>query len=170
MDSRRAVERTLVLRPDPPVRSLAIAGATVLAGAVLLVWSTDAGWPVGVTVLGVVAMVLGAVLAVAALLVHRRLSTTLTLGAEAYTIRRSGVTDTHRWADVAEVGRDPGGLVFRTRAGGRHLLVIPSGRRSAELDDISAEVAARLDDDRGYRPLEEVLAEPEPPADPAPSD
>lgn len=135
-----------------PVRALAIAAAAaVVAMVALLVWgASDA---VAVLVVGSVALVLAVALAVGALLLTRRLRTSVVLDPDAITIRQGGRTHSLAWAEVDEVGLRGRHLILAAKSGpGNDAAIMnPRTRSDPAFLAVVTAVRDRLDADRGYR-------------------
>ena len=140
-----------ILTAPPPVRALAIAAGLTVIGAGTLVLGSAFGWPVGVAVAGIVLLGLGVGLAVAALILTARARTVIRADDQQLTVLRSGRSESARWASIGEVLLVGPRLTLRDQQGRTALVVL---NRRARTDPafvaLSAEIARRLDADRGY--------------------
>ncbi len=139
---------TYVIKPRPPVRAFALSAILALLGAAVIVLSAEYGWPVGVLALGVVVLVLSVALVVLAFVARSRMAVTVEITDDGYVVREPGGVREGRWADVTKVTEAPGRLTFHSGDDRRFHLMAPGG--SGDLDRIAAEVARRLDVQRGY--------------------
>ena len=140
-----------ILTAPPPVRALAIAAALTVIGAGVVVLASAWGWPVGVAVAAIVLIVLGLGLAVAALVLTARARTVVRADDEQLTVVRAGRSDSVRWASIGEVTLVGPRLALHDQQGRTALAVL---NRRARTDPafmaLAAEIARRLDADRGY--------------------
>jgi hypothetical protein len=149
-----AREARFVLAPPPPVRALAIAAGLVVVGVVLLVLTSAYGWPVGVLVLAVVLAVLGVALALAALVLTRRIRSVVLSTPELITVEHGGARHELRWSEVGEVRVVGHRLVLSRKEGEGSVSVLnPRMRANPTFLALMNEVQQRLDADRGYSPL-----------------
>ena len=143
-----------VLKATPPVRPLAIGAGSVVVGAVLLVLWRGGALPVGLAVLGGVLMVLGILLAVAAVVLAARLRTEVSLDAGSIAVVRSGQRRSLPWSEVREVALAHPRLILRTDDPARALsLVNPRSPQDPRFQALLRGVQQRLDSDRGYQNL-----------------
>ena len=150
-----AREARFVLAPPPPVRALAIAAGLVVVGVVLLVLTSAYGWPVGVLVLAVVLAVLGVALALAALVLTRRIRSVVRSTPELITVEHGGARHELRWSEVGEVRVVGHRLVLSRKEGEGSVSVLnPRMRANPTFLALMNEVQQRLDADRGYSPLD----------------
>ena len=141
-----------VLRPRPPVRALALSGGLDIVGAVLIVVGSDAANPV-VAVIGVVVLVLGLALLVAALIGYRRFSTVVEIDDRGLVIRSAGKTARRRWNEINQVrAQDHHVYLWTDSDDGETLqIVCPQGSSDPEVRRLETTLARALDADRGYR-------------------
>lgn len=147
----RPVSQRFELTALPPVRALAIsAAAAVLAIVLLVVWGvTDL--PLLVLVLGIVVLVLALSLALAALLLTRRLRTSVLLTTDAITIIRGRRTESLAWGDVAEVALRGSRLSLVSRSGTASASVInPRTPSDSTFRSLTTALQQGLNADRGY--------------------
>lgn len=137
------------MAPAPPVRALAIAAGTVMVGAALAVAADSQRWWVGVTVLGVVLVVLGATLGAWALLAARRMRVRVLLDDTGFRVEGPGQQRSGSWAEITRVTRAAGRITLHQGEEQRVHLVVPRGG-SADLDALAADIAHRMDASRGY--------------------
>lgn len=145
---------TYVLTAGQPVRASAIGAGLDLVGAVLIVLGVDRSLP-ALMVIGIILFLLGVALAVAAAVVRHRLRTEVGIGTEEITICSAGRTATARWSDITGVTADAHAIYLARDSGDAPALKInsPRGATDPEFGRLSAELAERLDDNRGYRAL-----------------
>lgn len=149
-----AREARFVLAPPPPVRALAISAGLVVVGVGLLVLTSAYGWPVGVLVLAVVLAVLGVALAVAALVLSRRIRSVVLSTPDAITVEHAGDRRALRWSEVDEVKVVGHRLVLTRKEGEGTVSVLnPRMRANPTFLALMSEVQQRLDADRGYSPF-----------------
>ncbi len=133
-----------------PVRALAIsAGAAVVAIALIAVWTfTEA---VVALVLGLVVLILAVGLALVALLLTRRLRTSVVLDPRAISVRGRR-TQSLDWSEVEHVTLRGSRLTLTAKTGpGSNLVVVnPRAASDATFVSLVAAIRSRLDDDRGY--------------------
>ncbi len=143
-----------VLSAPPPVRALAISAALVVVGVGLLVATSAYGWPVGVLVVAVVLAVLGVALGLAALVVTRRVRSTVVTDAEQISVEHAGSTQSLRWAEI-DTARVVGHRLLISRKEGEGGVSVLNPRRRANPTFLAllTEVQHRLDTDRGYSPF-----------------
>lgn len=146
-----AREARFVLSAPPPVRALAIAAVLVVVGVALLVLTSAYGWPVGVLVLAVVLAVLGVALALSALLLTRRIRSTVRTTADQISIEHAGTTRSMPWAEIGGVRVVGHRLVLSAKEGEGQVSVLnPRRRANPTFLALMTEVQQRLDADRGY--------------------
>lgn len=149
-----AREARFVLAPPPPVRALAIAAGLVVVGVVLLVLTSAYSWPVGLLVLAVVLAVLGVVLALAALVLTRRIRSVVLSTPELISVDHAGARHELRWSEVGEVRVVGHRLVLSRKEGEGSVSVLnPRMRANPTFLALMTEVQQRLDADRGYSPF-----------------
>lgn len=158
-DSRRDASQGLpagttrhVLTPRPPFVGFAIAAVLSIAGAILIVVAASRGWSNGWIALFAVVLAFGIALALTATWSMFRMRLFVDLDAEGYHIHGAGQDRRGRWADVTKAALTETrsrltlyhGQVKRTH------IVRPGVGDPKEMDDLAADVARRLDADRGY--------------------
>lgn len=149
-----AREARFVLAAPPPVRALAIAGGLVVVGVVLLVLTSAYGWAVGVLVLSIVLVVLGVGLALAALILTRRIRSVVLSRPDTITVEHGRDRHELRWSEVGEVRVVGHRLVLSRKEGQGSVSVLnPRMRANPTFLALMSEVQQRLDADRGYSPL-----------------
>jgi len=144
------------LRSDVVVRALAIASGSALLGAVLVVLWAARSLTVVLLVVGLLLLVFGVALALAAVLAHRRLRQTVVLTDNGISVRARGRTRTVPWADVRHVNLQGVQLVLELADGEGEPLQVTNPRRSSEsaFSELLAQITVRLDANRGYRKFE----------------
>ena len=139
---------TYVIKPRPAVRAFALSALLALLGAAVVLLAAENAWPTAVLALGVAVLVLAVGLIVLALVARSRMAVTVELTDEGYLVREPSGVREGVWSEVTKVTEAPGRLTFHAGDEKRFHLVSPAG--SGELDRIAAEVARRLDVNRGY--------------------
>ncbi len=141
-----------VLKPRPPSRGYAIAAVLSLAGAVLIVIAAAQGWANGWIALFAVILAFGIALALTATWSMIRMRLYVDLDAEGYHIHGAGQDRRGSWAKVtkAALTETRSRLTLYHGQVGRTHIVRPGVGDPQEMDDLAADVARRLDADRGY--------------------
>lgn len=143
-----------MLNATPPVRPLAIGAGLVVVGAALLVWWRAAALPVGLAVVGGLLMVLGVLLAVAAVVLAAKLRTEVSLDARFITVVRSGQRRSVPWSEVQKVTVSHPRLSVQTEDPATGLSVVnPRSPQDPRFLALLQQIQQRLDADRGYRKL-----------------
>jgi hypothetical protein len=148
-------ESEFVLTAPLPVRSLAIsAGAAVIAAA-MIVLGNSLDLPQFIVIVGVGLMIFAVLLAVVALVLTRRLHTTLILDATSITILNGRRRQVLPWSMIEVVRRQRSRLLLITKPeGGRDVTVFnPRAESDAMFAALIAEIQKRLNTDRGYRQI-----------------
>lgn len=135
------------------MRAFAVSALLALAGSFLMVGSDMWGWHIAVTIAGGVLMAAGFALLAAALLAGRRGRVQVVLSDEGFRIVEPAGVRAGRWSDVTRVTEAPGRLTFHEGTDARVHLVAPPGQAES-LRKLGVEVSKRLDNHRGYRPLD----------------
>ena len=147
----RPTARRFDLSAVPPLRALAIsAGAALVAIVALVVWGqTDL---LLVLILGLAVLLFAIIWVAVALLLTRRLRTTVVLAAEAITVVRGRETRDQPWADIEHVDLVGPRLTFTVKGDADDLVVInPRTANDTTFMTMLAEIRQRLDADRGYQ-------------------
>jgi hypothetical protein len=149
-DPRQASRFTLTA--PPPVRSLAISAVAAVIAAVMIVLSSALDLPGAVTAVGIGIMIFAIMLAAAALVLTRRLRTTLVLDSESITIINGRRRRVVPWSTIDIVRRQGRRLLLITKpeGGAAATVVNPRTEIDAAFDQLIAEIQHRLDADRGY--------------------
>jgi len=148
-------ESQFVLTAPLPVRSLAIsAGAAVIAAA-MIVLGNALDLPQLIVIAGVGLMIFAVLLAVVALVLTRRLRTTLILDATSITILNGRRRQVLQWSMIEVVRRQGSRLLLITKPeGGCDVTVVnPRAESDATFAALIAEIQKRLNTDRGYRQI-----------------
>lgn len=104
-------------------------------------------------ILGVMLIVLAVLLLGTAVVVTRAAALHVRLDQDGYRIQGRGVVEQGTWSEVVRVTGAADRITLVLQSERRVQLLVPRAVR-AELDALSAEIAARLDADRGYgRPV-----------------
>lgn len=141
-----------VLKPRPPFTGYAVAAVMSIAGAVLIVVAAARDWSNGWIALFAVVLALGIALALTATWSMFRMRLYVDLDARGYHIHGAGQDRSGTWADVTRAALTESrsrltlyhGQVRRTH------IVRPGVGDPAEMDRMAADIAHRLDADRGY--------------------
>ena len=139
-----------VIEARPPVRAFAVAAVLALAGAGVAVVPASGMWQALLIICGLVLIVGGTVLVVAALSATRRQRVLVELGEQGYRVDAPDGVRTGKWADVKRVTAAPGRITLHQGDDERVHLVAPGGQ-TPQLEAIAAGISKRLDDDRGYQ-------------------
>jgi len=139
------------VRQRPALRALALAALLMLVGLVLVLMADLLDRNLALTVIGLLALVLGAALFGASWWVARAARMQVVLDEDGYAIQGRDSAQEGRWADVRRVTSAAGRITLFLADGTRVLLAVPRGRRD-DLDALGADIARRLDQNRGYRP------------------
>ena len=150
---RRPQAARFTLTAPPPVRSLAISAVAAVMAAVATVLGSAFDLPQAVTVVGISLMIFAIMLAAAALVLTRRLRTTLILDPESITIINGRRRRVVPWSTIASVRQQGSRLLLITKPdGGANATVVnPRTETSAMFEALLGEIRQRLDADRGYR-------------------
>ena len=139
-----------VISPRPAVRAFAIAATAFLLGALLLVGSVAWEWGVVGMGAGVLLMLGGVALAVAAVVAARRQRVVVILDAEGFeVVMPRGEPQAGTWASVTRVTAAPGRITVHQGGDRRIHLIAPSGS-DADLDALGIAISRHLDANRGY--------------------
>ena len=139
----------------PPVRALAIGAGAEVLGALLLVGWGALDLPLVVAVLGGLLLAAGLALVVAAVVLSGRLRTRVELAPDAVRVTRAGQSRSVAWEDVQEVTLHHPQLQVVTEDPADGLVVTnPRGPADPRFAALLDALRQRLDDHRGYRPLE----------------
>lgn len=146
-----------MLTAPAPVRALAIAAvAAVLAMGLLVVWGSTAAR--AALIAGIALLVLAVALAVGALVLTRRLRTSVVLRSDTITVVHGGRSQSVPWAAVSEVGLRGRHLILAAKPGeGAGAAILnPRTRSDPAFLSVVTAVRDRLNADRGYgaRPFE----------------
>ena len=137
------------VRQRPSLRALGLAALLVLLGVVLLMMADLLDRQLALTAIGVVGVVLGLGLFVAAWLLARSMRVEVVLDDSGYYLAGPGRPEQGTWAEVGRVTRGERGITLHRKDGTRLQLVVARGG-VADLDALGTDIAARLDSDRGY--------------------
>jgi hypothetical protein len=142
-----------VMAPADRVRPFAIVAVVELVGAALLVLGLDRDL-IALVVIGALLFAIGTALVIAVILLRRRVRTEVRTDAEGIEIRSGGRTATAHWSEITGVSADQR-TIYLDRTDDRPALKIdsPRGGEDPTLKALADELARRLDDSRGYRPL-----------------
>lgn len=151
-DTSRAQQARFTLTAPPPVRSLAISAVAAVMAAVMTVLGSALDLPRAVTVAGISLMIFAIMLAAAALLLIRRLRTTLILDSESITIVNGRRRRVLSWSTIDRVRQlGPRLLLITKPDGGADATVVnPRAENDATFEALLGEIRQRLDADRGY--------------------
>lgn len=143
-----------VMTPTAPVRPFAIAAVVDLIGAAALVFGIDRDIT-ALIVIGAVLFAVGSVLLIAAVTLLQRVRTAVRTDDDGIEIRSGGRTANARWQEITKVTADQR-MIYLERSDNRPPLQIqsPRGGEDPVLKDIADELTTRLDQNRGYRPLQ----------------
>ena len=137
------------VRQRPSLRALGLAALMVLVGVVLLMMADLLDRQVALTAIGVVGVVFGLALFVAAWFLARSMRVEVVLDENGYWLAGPGRPEQGTWAEVGRVTRGERGMTLHRKDGTRLQLVVARGG-IADLDALGTDIAARLDENRGY--------------------
>lgn len=137
------------IRQRPALRALGLAALLMLVGLVLLLMAglVEAGLPL--VVVGLVVVGLGLALSVGAVWTARVRRASVELDDTGYVIRAGEIGHAGAWANVARVTRGRDRITLHLKDGKRLQLVVARAA-AGNLDVLGADIARRLDADRGY--------------------
>lgn len=139
------------VRQRPPLRALVLAASLMVVGSVLMLMADLLHWPLLLTGLGLVVLLTGLALYVAAWWLARTMSVKVVLDDHGYQIQGPRISEAGTWGEIGRVTRGDGRITIHRKDGSlAQLMVAPSG--TADLDALGADLAHRLDADRGYGP------------------
>lgn len=129
-----------------PVRAFGNAAGLLVVGVILLALSTGLQWPVVVTVIASVVVVLGVALLALALVVTFRGRVRITLTDTGYELAALGRTSGHEWTEVtrATMTEDELRLYRRDDEDRPDRVPLLDPSRRDELDRLAAEVTERM--------------------------
>lgn len=137
------------VRQRPPLRALVLSAGLMLVGLVLVLMAELLDRNLPLAVAGLVVLGLGVVLFGVSFWVARATRVEVVLDEQGYAIQGRDTAQSGRWADVRRVTRAADRISLFRADGTRVQLVVPRGR-PADLDALGADIARRLDADRGY--------------------
>jgi len=138
------------LRATPPVRAFAIAAGAALVAIVMLGIALTGRASTALTVVGVVLLLLGLALGLAAVVLARRLRASVRVDDQALTLRRGRRTQSLAWSDVGEVTLEGARLSLVAKSGGSLEVVNPRTPGDPTFVALLRAIRKRLDADRGY--------------------
>lgn len=149
--------RTYVLRPQPPVRAFALAAVLAALGAILVVVCAATSANAFFMAVSVIVLVLGVLLLVAGFVSMRRLRSFVDLTDDGWSVRTPTVTRTGTWSEVTRVTSSMDGAHLTLYQGdqARTHILAAGNVAGSEMEALAADIATRLDRNRGYRQLEE---------------
>jgi hypothetical protein len=152
--TERPEQARFVLTALPPLRSLAISSVAAVIAAAMIVLGSALELPQVVVIIGIGLMIFAVLLALVALLLTRRLRTTLILDPQSITIIR-GRRRVLPWSTIDRVRmQGPRLLLMTTPEDGPDAVVInPRSSTDATFTALIAEIRSRLNADRGYRSI-----------------
>jgi hypothetical protein len=142
--------QTFLLRPDPPVRALAIASLGAVVGAVLIVLAASLDLHGAVTMLGLAVLGAALALAVTGLVLTARLKSTVILDQAGLSFRRGSRQHTLGWGAIRAVELTDSSIVIRARDDADVELANPRGATDRVVRALLTAVRNALDTDRGY--------------------
>lgn len=143
--------QTFSLTPRPPIRAFALsAGAAVLGMGMMVVWGM-VDRPVALLVVALVLLLAGVALALAALVLDRRLRSSVVVGEETVTLIRGQRSDVLRWSEIDRVSLHGPRVLFLGKDGLTTQLVNPRSGADPQFLTVVAAIRAKLDNSRGYK-------------------
>lgn len=149
--------KTYVLRPQPPMRAFLLAASLAVLGVLLVVVCAATHANGVLMTLAVLLVVVGVVLVGAGMVSMQRLRSFVDLTDEGWTVRTPGRSRSGTWAEVTKVTSSMEGAhltLYLGRIERTHILA-PGNIASDEMNALAADIATRLDRNRGYRQLNE---------------
>jgi hypothetical protein len=140
-------EQVFELRSPPPVRALAIASGAAIVGAVVIVLSDHPA----VTVVGVVLLGLGVLLALLAVVLGARLRSRVRMADGGLEVARGGRRGHLAWSDIDRVQESRHQLIAMARNDQHDLVITVPGPRGSAYAALVNELKLRLDASRGYK-------------------
>jgi len=137
------------VRQRPSLRALGLAALMVLVGVVLLMMADLLDRQLALTAMGLVGVVLGMALFIAAWFLARSMRVEVVLDDNGYWLAGPGRPEKGTWAEVGRVTRGERGITLHRKDGSRLQLMVARGG-VADLDALGSDIAARLDENRGY--------------------
>ena len=131
------------------MRALVVAAAGMVVGSLLVLMAHLLYWPILLTGVGLLVLMVGFGVFVAAWWLAHSMRAEVILDDDGYQLRGPRVTGSGAWADIERVTQDQGRITFHRKDGSRAQLQIALGA-AADLDALGADIASRLDFDRGY--------------------
>lgn len=151
---------THLMKPRPPVRAFGMAAVLALVGVGFFVTPELFGWHGVVRGIGVLFIVLGFVILALAIVAMQRMRVEIVLDEDGYRVIGPFGARSGSWADVVQVTRATGQIVFYGRDQRRTVIAMPRGG-DGDLDALGIDIARHLDAHRGYG----SVPPPEPEAD-----
>ena len=139
-----------MLTAPPPVRALAIAAATTVLGAVLMVLAQARGLGLVLLIIGSALLVFGLTLGLIAVLLLVRLRSTVVLDREGVTVLRGGRRQRRGWSAVDHVDLDGPRLSMISKSDGQPDVIVINPRTPA--DPTFLALARRTAEASGRRP------------------
>jgi hypothetical protein len=148
-------ETRFVLTAPPPLRSLGISSVAAVIAAAMIVFGSALDLPQAVAIAGIGIMIFAIALAVVALVLTRRLQTTLILDSESITISCGRHRRALPWSMIDSVKLRGSRLLLITahEAGPDAVVMNPRGSTDATFAALITEIQSRLNADRGYRQI-----------------
>lgn len=143
---------THVMKPRPPVAAFGVAAVFALVGIALFIAPDLFSWDPILRMIGLVFLAIGLLLLAISIGVARRPGAAVVLDERGFRVVGPQGARAGTWDDIIRVSRATGRIILYRRDGGRVSLVVPKGG-SADLNALGADIAARLDANRGYGPL-----------------
>ena len=145
-------ERYTLTAPSP-VRSFVIAALVSIIGAALTVGSRALELGRAVLIVGIIALGFATALVLSAVILMRRLQSTLVLDHDGVTVVRGRRSQRLPWSSIDSVSLAGRRLILQTKAaGGSQLSVInPRSASDPTFTSLVAAIRGRLNADRGYR-------------------
>lgn len=137
-----------------PLRTFAISAAAAVIGAVLVVLASAQGWPILVAVFGWLLLAGAIALAVVALVLVRLSRVDFVFDDQGFRISGRSGTVEGRWDQVEQVATAAGGHRISFLGDPDRHVVSPAPESDPRVQAMVADLKRRLDNSRGYRPLD----------------
>ena len=138
------------VRQRPPLRALGLSAILMLVGVVVVLMAQLLEENLPLLVIGLVVIALGFALFGVSTWVARAMRVHVILDEDGYVLQGRDTTESGRWSDVGRVTRGSNRMTRHRKDGTRVQLVVARGAH-ADLDALGADIARRLDANRGYR-------------------
>lgn len=150
------MSENFVLRPQPPIRALAIGAVGTVLGAGLLVCSLALRWPTASMIMAVVLLAISVDLMAIAWVLAQRSRVVVTLTADGFRVLQGKKEIEGDWSTIGRVTKSGDKLILATKEdpNSGHVIRSPRGATDPQFVALLKAIAPVLDAHRGYRPFE----------------